>query len=392
MVSLLKMRNPADRSWRLLPSEQTLWQGGPVLGVPRDYRWIVIPGLLFAFSAVTALFSGLLWVADLPATAIRSTVLTACYLILAGAGIALVPKYLLDPCEYLVTDRQVIWRRGPLRRAMERRAITYARIHWHRSVSGVGHLELVSSIPFGPLLRKQRLLLHDVQSPDRLFAIIRQVEPTEHAGYADVKLTDRLDRGEVVVWGAAPAGWRLGFAELMTAIMGMTVMVAGLFYIYRISRVLADLEAYGLFMRTWTWFMLFLAMVISGSVILAIGVVLLWKGLWGARADGSNTEYILTDTRLLIRRDRTELSIDRKYIVDVAEVPSTAGSRNLHLILDGPHGKALDDNGALSIFSALPRAAVPPVLYEVQDSELVRRLLLGNRYRPSRKIDDEGLH
>ena len=124
-------------------------------------------------------------------------------------------------------------------------------------------------------------------------------------------------------------------------------------------------------------------------MILTIGVVLLWKGLWGARADGSNTEYILTDSRLLIRRDRTELSIDRRHIVDVAEVPSTAGSRNLYLILDGPHGKALDDNGALSMFGAPPRGTVPPVLYEVQDSELVRRLLLGNRYRPSKKVEDE---
>jgi hypothetical protein len=392
MVTLSKITPATDRSWRLLPSEQVLWQGGPVLGVPRDYRWIVVPGLFFAFAAVAGLFAGLLWVADLPMTAIRSTVLTAFYLILAGAGVALVPKYLLDPCEYLISDRQVIWRRGPLRRSMERRAITYARIHWHRSVSGIGHLELLSSVPFGPLLRKQRLLLHDVRSPDRIFAIIRQVEPTEHAGYADVKLTDRLDRGEVVVWGASPAGWRLGFADLMTSILGMSVVVAGLLYFYRISRVLADLEAYGLFMRTWTWLMLFLAMIISGSVILTIGVVLLWKGLWGARAGGSNTEYILTDTRLLIRRDRTELSIDRKYIVDIAEVPSTAGSRNLYLILDGPHGKALDDNGALSVFSTPPRAAVPPVLYEVQDSDLLRRLLLGNRYRPSKKVDDEGLH
>jgi hypothetical protein len=129
-------------------------------------------------------------------------------------------------------------------------------------------------------------------------------------------------------------------------------------------------------------------MVISGSVILTIGAVLFWKGLWGARADGSKTEYVLTDSRLLIRRDRTELSIDRKYIVDVAEVPSTAGSRNLYLILDGPHAKALDDNGALSIFSALPRGNVAPVLYEIRESELVRRLLLERRSSPPGNLDD----
>jgi hypothetical protein len=383
------MAGTLERSWRLLPSERVLWQGTPVAGVPRDYRWIVVPGLFFAFSAVTALFAGLLWAAELPMSAIRSTALLACYLLLTGAGVSLMPKYLLDPCEFLITDKQVIWRRGGLRRAIERRAITYARMHWHRSVSGVGHLELISSVPFGPFLRKQRILLHDVRSPDRLFALIRQVETTEHAGYADVKLTDRLDQGEVVIWGAAPAGWRLGVAELMTAALGVTVLISGVLYIFRIGRVLADLEAYGLWMRSWTWLMLFLAMFVSGSVIFTIGVVLLWKGLWGARADGSNTEYILTDTRLLIRRDRTELSVDRNHIVDVAEVPSTAGLRNLYLILDGPHGKALDDNGALSLFGTPPRGTVPPILYEVQDSETVRKLLLGNRYRRSTKPDEE---
>jgi hypothetical protein len=383
------MASALDRSWRLLPSERVLWQGAPLLGVPRDYQWIVVPGLFFAFFTVVALFAGLLWVADLPIPAIRSTALLAFYLLLTGAAFAVLPKYLLDPCEYMITDRQVIWRRGPLRRAIERRAITYARIHWHRSISGVGHLELVSSVPFGPLLRKQRVLLHDVRSPDRLFALVRQVETTEYAGYADVKLTDRLDQGEVVVWGASPAGWRLGVAELITSLMGVSVVFAGFFYIYRIGHVLAELESYGLFMRSWTWLMLFLAMLISGSVILTIGIVLLWKGLWGARADGSNTEYILTDSRLLIRRDRTELSLDRKYIVDVAEAPSTAGSRNLYLILDGPHGKALDDNGALSVFTSPPRGAVPPVLYEVRDSDLVRRLLLEHRSYPPKKLDRE---
>ena len=43
-----------------------------------------------------------------------------------------------------------------------------------------------------------------------LFALIREAEPISFAGFADVKLTDRLDRGERVLWGAGPAGWRLG--------------------------------------------------------------------------------------------------------------------------------------------------------------------------------------
>ena len=50
----------ADRSWRLLPSERVLWQGGPKPGVPRDLRWTVALLLVLALALVTALFAGLL--------------------------------------------------------------------------------------------------------------------------------------------------------------------------------------------------------------------------------------------------------------------------------------------------------------------------------------------
>src|SRR4029077_10201812 len=96
------------------------------------------------------------------------------------------------------------------------------------------------------------------------------------------------------------------------------------------------------------------------------------------------TEYVLTDSRLLIRRGRTELSVDRRRIVDVAELPSTGGSRNLHLILDAPDARALEDSGALGLLSP-PRATVPPVLYEVMELDLVRKLLLC-RAEPPRKL------
>ena len=113
---------------------------------------------------------------------------------------------------------------------------------------------------------------------------------------------------------------------------------------------------------------------------------ILWHGLWGSRAEGSRTEYVLTDTRLLIRRGLTELSLDRRRIVDVAELPSSNGSHNLHLILDAPNARALDDSGALSTFST-PRAVVPPVLYEVSEPELVRSLLLDRHSDPHEPLD-----
>ncbi len=374
------MSESPHRSFRLLPSEQVLWYGRPKLGVARDGFWILVPALCFAFATVVALFAGLLLVAGVPA--VRSTALSAFYLVVTGIGFALAPRTLLDRCEYLVTDRNVIWKRGQLRRVLERRAITYARVHWHRSEPGVGHLELVRAVPFGPLSRKQRLVLHDVVAPDRLFALIRDAQPADFAGYGDVCLTDRLDKGERVVWGGAPLGFRLGRAELLTAAIGTLVLLIGAVYGYRTGALLMRLEAVGLPVRSATWVLLFSALAISGSVIMTVGASLLWKGIWGARADGSRTEYILTDSRVLVRRGRTELSVDRRRIVDVAEQPSTGGLSNLYLILDGPQARALDDNGALGLLSSPPRATVAPVLYEVRDRELFRRLLFPGSVPP----------
>jgi hypothetical protein len=364
-----------DRSFKLPPSEQMLWHGGPKLGIPRERLWVIAPTLFFIFSVVVALFAGLLAVAEIPA--VRSTAFLAFYLFVTGVSFLLVPRHLLDACEYAITDRHVIWKRGQARRIIERRAITYGRIHWHRSVPGVGSLELVRATPFGPFSRRQRVMLHHVEAPDRLFALIRGVAPGEFAGYGDVPLTDRLDVGERVLWGASPLGFRMGRSELLTAGVGSLVLLAGLAYGYRTASVLLTLERSGLPVRSGTWLMLFFATLISASVILTVGAALLWNGLWGARAAGSRTEYILTESRVLIRRGETELSVDRRRIVDVAEQPSTGGLGNLYLILDGPRANALDDSGAMGLLSP-PRSAVLPVLYEVRDSELFRRLLFSD--------------
>jgi hypothetical protein len=90
---------------------------------------------------------------------------------------------------------------------------------------------------------------------------------------------------------------------------------------------------------------------------------------------GRDTEYVLTNRRVLIRRGRTELSLDRKTIVDVAVVPVADGCRHLYLILDAPEARALSDSGAMMPLSPA-RDLVPPVLYELRDTEGVCELLL----------------
>src|SRR5215510_6229370 len=104
------MSESIDRSFRLLPSEQLLWHGGPKLGIPRDRLWIIVPALFFTFSVVAALFAGLISVSGIPA--VRSTAFLAFYLFMTGLSGALLPRHLLDSCRYAVTDRHVIWKRG----------------------------------------------------------------------------------------------------------------------------------------------------------------------------------------------------------------------------------------------------------------------------------------
>jgi hypothetical protein len=367
------MSENLHRSFRLLPSERVLWHGKPRLGVARQGVWFVAPALIVTFAVVVALFAGLIAAAGIPA--VRATAFLAFYLLVTGVAAWFAPRAWLDACEYLVTDRHVIWKRGQVRRLIDRTAISYGRIRWHKSEPGVGSLELVRAAPFGPMSRRQRILLHDVEAPDRLLALIRGEQPTDFAGYGDVSLTDRLDQGERVLWGSAPLGFRLGRSELLTASLGGLVLMVGLYYGHRTGGLLLELERVGLPVRSWTWVLLFLAIVISGAVITAVGATLVWHGLWGARAEGSSTEYILTNTRVLIRRGGTELSVERRRIVDVAEQPCTGDLRNLFLILDGLGATALDDSGALVSILPPPRAAVLPVLYEVRDLETFRRLL-----------------
>lgn len=369
------------RSWRLLPSERVLWHGGPVRGLSRGLRWRLPPVLFGVLAADSALFAGLLYAADIHA--MRPTLSMVAYLLVTAIAFYVAPYFLLDPCEYLVTDRRVLWRRGRFRRTMERHAVTLARIAWHPSAPGVGHLELERAVPFGPFKRTQRLVLHDVKAPDALFAILRDAAPSERAGDTDVKLADRLDADESLLWGGAPERVALDWREWSTAIAGAGLMGFAVFYEWRMASQLLGFEMLGMQVRSWTWLFFFASTFLAFGTLLTIGAYLFWYGLFRSRAMVRDTEYLLTERRLLIRRGRTELSVDRRRIVDVAQEPRANGLYTMFLILDGPDARALGDSGALG--SVTPaKDSVPPILFEVRDPERVRRLILGERLsRPS---------
>jgi len=372
------MATPGDldrAAFRLLPSERVLWHGHQVEGIPRSRPLQLIPLFFFCFALVSALFAALLALVDLPG--VYNSAAIASGLGALGLLALLVPHYVLDGGDYVLTDRRVIVRRGPFTRSMERTAITCSRIRWHRSVRGVGDLELVVAVPFGPLARRLRIVLGDVRDPADVLATIRGVSEPTFAGDTDLPLVARLDPGEQVVWGGNPEGLLFGVREALTALLGFTVTGFGVAYGVRTGTILAGLDEAGLAVGSVEWLLLAAAVGISCAVFLGVGLGLAWHGLVRSRSLGHQTEYLLTDRRVLIRRGRTELSVDRHRIVEVADAPAPFGLSHLFLVLDAPQSKALADSGALR--PLLPsREGVPPVLFDVRDGESVKALILGS--------------
>ena len=361
------------RRWRLLPSEEVRWVGAPC-EVPRHGMWFLLPPLGYAIAAVGACFALLLAAAGVPGA--EPAVLTAVFFGSFATALVILPGWLREREEYVITSQRVLWRRGSWTRDIDRRRIGLVRVRWHPDVPIVGDLELIVAVPFGPLARRFRVTLRDVRRPDVLASWVRGTRPGERAGDRDVPLLNRLDRDERVHWGGHPEGAHIGVRELANAAYGVLVTATGLLYLYRITGIVIGLERHGLPVFSAGWFLLLIAVFLSALCIFTVGIGLIWFGLVRARALGEDTEYVLTERRVLIRRGLTELSVDRARVVDVARKPSRRGLAHLFLVLDAQGGRALADSGALR--PLLPaRDSVEPVLYEVAEPSLVSAVLLG---------------
>jgi len=356
--------------------ESILWQGRPKGGfLPARYRTIAavlailsVVSVAFAVVAATAIHAhvgGMLafaaWCATLALAAWRGPLLWE-------AGV-----------EYLITDKHVIWRRGPIRRTIDRAAISYALIRWNPRAPGTGDLVLVRAVPTGALRRTLSLTLSDVVGPDRLWAIVRGLTPGMPLGDGDRPLAQRLDEDERVLWSGTP------LASPWTLRRAATASVAA-FLLAAANRVVTGATpAIQRMVRTH-------ALPVASSAVL-IGAVALTVLLMLALASGiayvaclrpgrlaRQTRYLVTGTRVLIRRGHEELHLDRDRIAYVIAAP-VKRLHDVFLVLDGPQARALAASGA---FGEHTGDRLRPVLAAIEDAETVGTILRAPHVEPLR--------
>ena len=273
--------------------------------------------------------------------------------------------------EYIVTDRHVIWRRGRLRRTIDRAAISYARILWDPRDPTVGDLVLVRAVPTGALRRTLSLSLAEVEAPDRLWALVRGVEPTPSLGVRDRPLAQRLDDGERVLWSATPLGSTWSARRMATAALAIFLALASVRMVLRAN--VSVRHVLGVHALPASVLVLLVAGVALGAALLIAVALGVGYSAWVrpsrlARA----TRYLVTNRRVLIRRGYEELHLDRSRIAYVIDAPS----RHLHdlfLVLDGPQARGMATSGAFGAYGDDGKLA--PVLSAIDDAETVGAIL-----------------
>jgi len=363
--------------------ETILWSGGPGRATISPVGRLVM-GVGGGLSLVSLAFAVVL------STALHFA--ASGLIVFAGwcAALALLaytaPRVWRSGVEYVVTDRHVIWRRGPIRRSIDRDSVSYALIRWSASEPGVGDLVLVRAVPTGALRRTLRLTLSDVTAPDRVWAIVRGVAPSASLGDGERPLPQRLDEEERVLWSGTPllAPWTL--RRLATASLAVGV---GLAAVRSAGKVIPTLRRIAHLHALPGWSLVVFVAAVAASVLFVaavaggVGYLACIRPSQLARA----TRYLVTNRRVLICRGREELSLDRSRIADVISAPTRRALRDgaaanagatpvvdLFLVLDGPHARAFASSGA---FREVEGEALVPVLAAIEDAETVGAILRG---------------
>jgi len=278
--------------------------------------------------------------------------------------------------EYLVTDKHVIWRRGPIRRSIERKAITYALIRWNANAPHVGDLVVVRAVPTGALRRTLRLTLSDVEAPDVLWAIVRGIEPGPSLGDGDRPLGQRLDEGERVLWTAMPMAAPWSLRRMGTAALAVVLALAAVrMLVHAIPSLRRVGSAHALTVPTMAT--LVAGVALGAACLIAVAVYVGYAALVRPVRLAGDTRYWVTDRRVLIRRGLEELHLDRARIAYVIDAPSPMVSGRLHdvfLVLDGQQARALATSGAFARFGTTDED-LTPVLTAIDDVETVGAIL-----------------
>ena len=368
--------------------ETILWSGRPsVVSTPLAFR---LTALVAAVLSLVTLSFGIVVGTAFQAHVGGMFAFSAWCATLALGSLHL-PKIWRSGIEYIVTETHVIWRRGPLRRSIERSAISYALIRWDAHVSGAGDLLLVRAVPTGALRRTLRLSLVGVVGPDRLWAIVRGLIPPAPLGDGGRPLTQRLDPGERVLWSAMPlaAPWTVrrtmtAAVALFLALSSARMLTRSVPPLHRVIRLHA--------LPTPSLVLFVAAVALSVALLAAVAAGVGYAACIRPLRLSRSTRYFVTDQRVLIRRGHEELHLDRARIAYVIFRPSRrvrgmTGAKpgdlnDVFLVLDGPHARAFASSGA---FGESSGEALVPVFSSIEDAETVGVLLGPTEGEPLRR-------
>jgi hypothetical protein len=350
------------------------WSGRPaVLTVPPLCKWAAI---VFGVVAFTTTLSAVA-VATLLRAPVGELVSFAAWLAIMAVGLWRVPLWWRSELEYTITDRSIVVRRGRYRRFIDRRSISFARIHWDPTRPDVGDLELVRAVPTGALMRRMTIVLHGLTAPDRVWAFVRGVTPAAPAGDGQRLLAQRLDEGERVIWSAYPAKhWSRMLPKttrgILSTLLGLFLVVAALSAGADAVRGVGTVLGTGLSPSSVSFVALIAAVTLSVALLGASAAFVVYASVVRPARLERATRYLITDRRVLIQRGPEELHLERDRIVDVIDAPVLGGKRDLFLVLDGPRARGLALSGG---FGEESGNGLQPVLEFVEDSEAVQKLL-----------------
>lgn len=350
------------------------WSGRPrIVSAPTSARvGALVLGLI---AAVTTSFA--IVVATVLEAPVGSLLVFGAWCGTLALAVGYGPSIWRSELEYFVTEEQVIYQRGPFRRTISRRDISYARIHWHPSLVGVGDLELVRAVPTGALRRRLALTLPGLDSPDEVLALIRGAENLE-ARDENLLLAQKLEEGERVLWSGRPVGAIRDYLpseprDFGTAALALLVVLMLERQLSVAIPVTKQALGAGVPFHSLSFIALLSAFGLTSLLLAGVALGLGYVALLRPARRFSQTRYLITDRRVLIQRGREELSLDRSRIVDLIDRPRRRGSHDIFLVLDGPRARALATSGAFGQRSR--KDSLLPVLRAISEPSIISEIL-----------------